>query len=72
MLTALFFQIPRFIVSLIIDAHEVEEFIIRNLHFDPKPNHFARKNLFFPRLLSGGACVAVACDGNELGLPAEL
>lgn len=40
------------------------------LHFDPKPNHFVRKNLFFPRDASGFALAGVA-DGpwgsDELG-----
>lgn len=40
------------------------------LYFDPKPNHFAKENTFFPREVGGAAVVAFA--GNELGLAVRL
>lgn len=43
-------------------------------HFEPKPNHFARKNLFFPPeelgAASAGATVG-ACTVEDLGFAAR-
>lgn len=42
-----------------------------SIHFDPKPNHFARKNLFFPREASGAAAAGGAFTGDGLGFAAN-
>ena len=41
-------------------------------HFEPKPNHFARKNLFFPRegLAACAGAGEEACAGSDLSLAA--
>lgn len=36
-------------------------------HFEPKPNHFAKKNVFFPREVDSGACVGAAVEAGAGG-----
>jgi len=41
---------------------------MRCIHFEPKPNHLAKKNLFFPRGASFSACCGVgAGEGDSKG-----
>ena len=42
-------------------------------HFEPNPNHFAKKKVFFPRLVSGALAGVTAGDfvGVGIGLPVK-
>jgi len=41
---------------------------VKRIHFEPKPNHLAKKNLFFPRGASFSACCGVgAGEGDSKG-----
>lgn len=43
--------------------------------YEPKPNHFAKKNLFFPREASFSACAATGegdGKGGEISLAARI
>ena len=42
--------------------------MMRCIHFEPKPNHLAKKNLFFPRGASFSACCGVGGrEGDSKG-----
>lgn len=47
---------------------------LSSYHFEPKPNHLARKNLFFPpeaSLLARAGAGLGDCKGGEISLPAD-